>query len=135
MDLREIMDFLDSNAPAFLATLGTCGNPRVRPVQSPLLYEDKIYFCTSNEKNLYKHMQKHGGIEFCSCAKEGTFLRLRGQAVFEDKSAVKQAMFEKYAILKELYNSPSNPKFEVFYLDKLSARMQFLNGTFKLYQA
>lgn len=34
MDLKEIAQFLDDNAPAFLATLGTCGNPRVRPIQS-----------------------------------------------------------------------------------------------------
>lgn len=44
MNLQDIMDFLDNNAPAFLATRGTCGNPRVRPIQSPLLYEDKNLF-------------------------------------------------------------------------------------------
>ena len=51
MDLKEIAQFLDDNAPAFLATLGTCGNPRVRPIQSPLLVGDKIYFCTANTKD------------------------------------------------------------------------------------
>lgn len=29
MDLKEIAQFLDDNAPAFLATLGTCGNPKI----------------------------------------------------------------------------------------------------------
>lgn len=52
MDLKEIEQFLDENTPAFLATLGTCGNPRVRPMQSPLLVGDRIYFCTSNNKGL-----------------------------------------------------------------------------------
>lgn len=135
MNLEEIVNFLDNNAPAFLATLGICGNPRVRPVQSPLLYEDKIYFCTSNAKNLFKHIQNHDGIEFCSCAKDGTFLRLRANAVFEDNAEVKKAMFKKYKSLKGLYDNPKNSKFEVFYLNNLSARMQFLNGEFKLYKA
>lgn len=135
MNLKEIINFLDNNAPAFLATLGTCGNPRVRPMQSPLLYEDKIYFCTSNAKGLFKHIQNHDGIEFCSCSKDGTFLRLRANAVFENNAQVKKAMFEKYKELKELYDNPNNPKFEVFYLNNLSARMQFLNGEFKLYKA
>ena len=135
MNLQEIMDFLDNNAPAFLATRGTCGNPRVRPIQSPLLYEDKIYFYTSNTKGLFKHIKNHDGIEFCSCAKDGTFLRLRANAVFENNAEVKKAMFKKYEILKELYDNPNNPKFEVFYLNHLSARMQFLNGDFKLYKA
>ncbi len=135
MTLQDIKNFLDTNAPAFLATLGTCGNPRVRPVQSPLLYENKIYFCTANTKNLYKHIKAHSGIEFCSCAKDGTFLRLRANAVFEDNKKVKEAMFKKYPDLKHIYQSPENPTFEVFYLDKVSAKLQRLDGTFEIYKA
>lgn len=51
MDLKEIAQFLDDNAPAFLATLGTCGNPRVRPIQSPLLMGDKIYFAQQTQRD------------------------------------------------------------------------------------
>lgn len=79
--LESIVEFLDSNPAGFLATLGTCGNPRVRPVQSALLYDGKIYFATSTKKNLYKHIQNHAGIEYCSCNSEGVFLRLRGKAL------------------------------------------------------
>ena len=135
MDLKEIEQFLDENTPAFLATLGTCGNPRVRPMQSPLLVGDRIYFCTSNNKGLFKHIQNYNGIEFCSCAKDGTFLRLRANAVFEPNLEVKKMMFKKYPHLVNLYETPQNPKFEVFYLDHLSARMQFMNGEFKLFKA
>lgn len=135
MDLQEIAQFLDDNAPAFLATLGTCGNPRVRPIQSPLLVSNRIYFCTANTKGLFKHIQNHNGIEFCSCAKDGTFLRLRANAVFEANLEVKKMMFEKYPYLTTLYETPLNPKFEVFYLDNLSARMQFMSGEFKLFKA
>ncbi|MBZ7955114.1 pyridoxamine 5'-phosphate oxidase family protein [Campylobacter molothri] len=131
MNLEEIMQFLDNNPPTFLATLGTCGNPRVRPIQSPLLFKDKIYFCTSNTKGLYKHIKNYNGIEFCSCSKDGTFLRLRANAIFEPNLEVKKMMFEKYPYLKNLYNTPENSKFEVFYLNNLSARMQFNNGEFK----
>ncbi|ELD8725300.1 TPA: pyridoxamine 5'-phosphate oxidase family protein [Campylobacter jejuni] len=135
MDLKEIAQFLDDNAPAFLATLGTCGNPRVHPIQSPLLVGDKIYFCTANTKGLFKHIKNYNGIEFCSCAKDGTFLRLRANAVFEPNLEVKKMMFKKYPYLVNLYETPQNPKFEVFYLDHLSARMQFMNGEFKLFKA
>ncbi|EOD6363564.1 pyridoxamine 5'-phosphate oxidase family protein [Campylobacter jejuni] len=135
MDLKEIAQFLDDNAPAFLATLGTCGNPRVRPIQSPLLVGDKIYFFTANTKELFKHIKNYNGIEFCSCAKDETFLRLRANAVFEPNLEVKKMMFKKYPHLVNLYETPQNPKFEVFYLDHLSARMQFMNGEFKLFKA
>lgn len=53
MDLKEIAQFLDDNAPAFLATLGTCGNPRVRPIQSPLLVGDKNLFLHSKHKRTF----------------------------------------------------------------------------------
>ncbi|HDZ5066238.1 TPA: pyridoxamine 5'-phosphate oxidase family protein [Campylobacter jejuni] len=135
MNLKGIAQFLDENAPAFLATLGTCGNPRVRPIQSPLLVGDKIYFCTANTKGLFKHIKNYNGIEFCSCAKDGTFLRLRANAIFESNLEVKKMMFEKYPYLVNLYENLQNPKFEVFYLDHLSARMQFMNGEFKLFKA
>ncbi|ENP7025614.1 pyridoxamine 5'-phosphate oxidase family protein [Campylobacter coli] len=135
MDLKEIAQFLDENTPAFLATLGTCGNPRVRPMQSPLLVGDRIYFGTSNNKGLFKHIQNYNGIEFCSCSREGVFLRLRANAVFEPNLEVKKMMFEKYPHLVNLYETPQNPKLEVFYLDNLSAKMQFPNGDFKLYKA
>ena len=134
MNLQDIMQFLDENAPAFLATLGTCGNPRIRPVQSPLLFGDKIYFCTGKSKNLYKHMQKHSGVEFCSCAKDGTFLRLRGQGVFVDDKEIKRAMFEKYPLVKDIYKDIENENFAIFYLDKISARKQKMNGEFELFK-
>ncbi len=131
MNIKELVDFLDNNPPAFLATLGSCGNPRIRPIQSPLLFEGKIYFCTANTKNLFKHIKQHNGIEFCSCCKDGTFVRLRAKAIFEDNKRVKEAMFEKYPMLKDIYQSPENKTFEVFYLSELSARKQFLNGDFE----
>lgn len=51
MDLKEIAQFLDDNAPAFLATLGTCGNPRVRPIQSPLLMGIKFIFAQQTQRD------------------------------------------------------------------------------------
>lgn len=51
MDLKEIAQFLDDNAPAFLATLGTCGNPRVRPIQVHCLWEIKFIFAQQIQKD------------------------------------------------------------------------------------
>lgn len=53
---QEVLDFLDKNV-GFLATKGTCGNPRVRPMQSPLFFGGKLYSCTSKAKGIYKHIQ------------------------------------------------------------------------------
>ena len=74
-------------------------------------------------------------LNFVLVQKMGLFLRLRANAVFELNLEVKKMMFEKYPYLVNLYGTPQNPKFEVFYLDHLSARMQFMNGEFKLFKA
>lgn len=122
--LESIVEFLDSNPAGFLATLGTCGNPRVRPVQSALLYDGKIYFATSTKKNLYKHIQNHAGVEYCSCNTEGVFLRLRGQACISQDEGAKKAMFEKYPLVAQIYGSADNEEFAVFYLQNISVQIQ-----------
>ncbi|RDU52152.1 pyridoxamine 5'-phosphate oxidase [Helicobacter sp. MIT 00-7814] len=122
--LESIVEFLDSNPAGFLATLGTCGNPRVRPVQSALLYDGKIYFATSTKKNLYKHIQNHAGIEYCSCNSEGVFLRLRGQARISQDEGARKAMLEKYPLVAQIYGSADNEEFAVFYLQNISAQIQ-----------
>ena len=43
----------------YLATKGTCGNPRVRPISSYIVHNGKLYFGTSKNKNLYKHIEQH----------------------------------------------------------------------------
>lgn len=122
--INDIVRFFDKNFTGFLATKGTCGNPRIRPVQSALVYNGKIYFCTSIKKNLYKHIQNHNGVEYCSCAENGEFVRLRGEAKISDDKGAKEAMFEKYPSVKERYKSVENPLFAVFYLDNISAQWQ-----------
>ena len=124
---QEILDLLDKH-PAFLATKGTCGNPRLRPIQSALYYEGKLYFCTSKEKNMYKHMQNHAGIEICAFDDKETWIRIRGEAKFVESSEVKSKMFAKYPLLKNIYESPNNSIFAVFYLEKMSVKIQNFSG-------
>lgn len=50
MDLKEIAQFLDDNAPAFLATLGTCGNPSVL-YKVHCLWEIKFIFAQQTQRD------------------------------------------------------------------------------------
>ncbi|MGX2984786.1 pyridoxamine 5'-phosphate oxidase family protein [Helicobacter sp. 23-1048] len=122
--LNDIVAFIDSGYTGFLATKGTCGNPRVRPVQSALVYNNKIYFATSIHKNLYKHIQNHSGIEYCTCLDDGSFLRLRAEARIANHIDAKEAMMERYPFIRQKYKSPENPDFAVFYLENISAQWQ-----------
>ncbi|MDD6055698.1 MAG: pyridoxamine 5'-phosphate oxidase family protein [Helicobacter sp.] len=124
---QEILDFLDKH-PLFLATKGTCGNPRVRPVQSALWLNNKLYFCTSTKKNLYKHFNNHAGVEFSGFDGISTWIRIRGEAKVSDELSVKKAMLEKYPLAKEIYKDAENPDFAIFYLENVSIKIQDFNG-------
>ena len=125
---NEILEFLDKY-PTFLATLGTCGNPRVRPFHSPLYMDNKLYFYTAKDKNLYKHISNHSGIELSSCNNDGSaWLRIRGNAKFSDDLKVKEAMFNKYELVKNIYKDIHNPNFAVFYLENISVNLRDFNG-------
>lgn len=124
---QEILDFLDKNV-GFLATKGTCGNPRVRPIQSPLFYQGKLYYCTSKTKGMVKHIQNFSNVELCAFDSKETWIRIRAEIVFEDNAAVKEAMFAKYPLVKEIYVSPTNPDFAVFYFKNPSIKIQSLSG-------
>lgn len=124
---QEVLDFLDKNV-GFLATKGTCGNPRVRPIQSPLLHQGKLYYCTSKTKGMVKHIQNFSNVELCAFDSKETWVRIRAEVVFEENAEVKEAMFIKYPILKEIYGSPTNADFAVFYFKNPSIKIQSLSG-------
>lgn len=124
---QEVLEFLDKNV-GFLATKGTCGNPRVRPIQSPLFYGGKLYSCTSNKKGLFKHIQSFPNVELCAYDNVGTWIRIRAEIVFEDNLAVKEAMFAKYPLVKQIYQTPQNTEFEVFYFKNPSIKIQSFDG-------
>lgn len=124
---QEILDFLDKNV-GFLATKGTCGNPRVRPVQSPLYCKGKLYACTSKRKGMYKHMQNFAGIELSAFDGKDMWIRIRAKAVFDENREIKQKMLEKYPVVQAIYKSPDNPDFAVFYFDEPSIKIQSFSG-------
>ncbi|MDE5603710.1 MAG: pyridoxamine 5'-phosphate oxidase family protein, partial [Helicobacter sp.] len=113
---KEILEILDKY-PSFLATKGTCGNPRVRPVQSALFKNNRLYFCTAKHKGIYKHIQNFNNVEFCIYDNQSTWIRIRGVAKFDEDLAIKEAMFEKYPVVKEIYKTHDNPDFAIFYLE------------------
>ncbi|RDU58510.1 pyridoxamine 5'-phosphate oxidase family protein [Helicobacter sp. MIT 99-5507] len=128
MNIKNLVEFMDKNAPCFLATKGTCGNPRIRPFHSPLLFDNKIYFCSNYEKNLIKHIKAHNNIEISCCSDDGEFIRLRAKAKFSDNQIIKEAMFAKFELLKNIYSDAKNPAFCLILLDEISAIKQNLNG-------
>ena len=78
--------------------------------------DGKLWFCTNNQKEVYKDMQENPYVEISVSSPEYAWIRLSGKVVFENNMEVKQGCMEN-PIVKSQYDTADNPIFEVFYLE------------------
>lgn len=119
--MEDIMYILTNSQIQYLATVGLDGKPKVRPFQFMFEEDDKLWFCTSNQKEIYKELQAAPYIELCASGENMSWLRLKGMVSFSDDMAVKEKVFRKSPLVKSIYKTPANPDFEVFYLEDVTA--------------
>ena len=99
------------------------GAPRVRPFGFAMVFENKLYLGCGTHKAAYAQMLENPEVELCSFNK-GTFIRVRGRAVMDDRPEVQAAMYEAGPFLKETYNEKTGYHHICFYLEDMSA-MEF----------
>lgn len=134
LTLTEIDKILDLGV-FYLATKGTCGNPRVRPISSHILHNGKLYFGTSKNKNLYKHIEQHAGVEICISTADILSLRIRGEAHIVNHLDAKEALMAKYERIAQSFdNNPAHPHLVIFYLENIRAQLQDFSGNTLLYK-
>jgi uncharacterized pyridoxamine 5'-phosphate oxidase family protein len=115
--VEEVIKFLRENRLGFLASVDN-GKPRVRPWGFLFEEKGKFYFCTNTTKDVYKQLKNIPYIEFsCSNKEFNTWLRLSGQITFSDDKRIKEKIFELYDPIKNMYKTPDNPIFTVFYME------------------
>lgn len=126
--MQIVTDFLKKSQVQYLATIGIDGKPKVRPFQFMLEDGGKLYFCTSNEKNVYKEIENQPYVEFCASGENFSWLRLKGKAIFSQDIAIKSKIQDSNPLVKSIYKTPDNPIFEAFYLDEASATIADFSG-------
>ncbi len=126
--MSVVTDFLIKGQVQYLATIGLDGKPKVRPFQFMMEEGGKLYFCTSNQKPVFREMQKHPYVEFCASGENYSWLRLSGRAVFSKDLAMKARIQGANPLVKSIYKTPENPAFEVFYLDEAVATIADFSG-------
>lgn len=125
--LDEVVKFLNENPVQYLATVGRDGKAKCRPFMFALEKDGKLWFCTNNEKDVYKDMMKNPYIEVTTSSPTFAWIRLHGKAVFENNFSVKEACMN-IALVKNIYQTPDNPIFEVFYIDEAEAVIADFSG-------
>lgn len=55
--MNEVVKFLQENPEQYLATIGRDGKAKCRPFMFAGELDGKLWFCTNNQKDVYKDMQ------------------------------------------------------------------------------
>jgi len=126
--MSTVAGFLVKSRVQYLATVGLDDKPKVRPFQFMLEEGGRLYFCTSNQKTVFKEMQRHPYIEFCASGENHSWLRLSGKAVFSKDPVLKARIQDASTLVKSIYKTPDNPTFEVFYLEEVVATVADFSG-------
>ncbi len=134
--VNAVTGFLIKSQVQYLATIGVDDRPKVRPFQFMLEEGGRLYFCTSNQKPVFKELQKHPYVEFCASGVNFSWLRLNGKVVFSKDLGLKARIQDASPIVKSIYQTPDNPAFEIFHLDGAVATIADFSGnppqTFRL---
>lgn len=125
--MNEVVKFLQENPVQYLATVGRDGKPKCRPFMFCFEKEGKLWFCTNNQKDVYKDLLANPDVEISVSSPDFAWIRLSGRAVFADDRAVKEGCMAN-PIVKGQYQTADNPIFVVFYLAEARAVLADFSG-------
>ncbi len=116
--MKEVYDFLKKCGTYYLATVEG-DKPRVRPFGTIDIFEDRLYIQTGKVKNVSKQLQANPKAEICAFA-EGTWVRVEGKLIRDDRIEPKTHMLDNYPELKGMY-SAEDDNTEVLYFEDATA--------------
>ena len=91
--MNRIVEELKAVKTFYVATMDG-DQPRVRPFGSVTEIDGSPYICTNNTKDCYKQMMENAKIEICGMGEDGTWIRVTGRAVRDDRDEARKAMLE-----------------------------------------
>ena len=125
--MNEVVKFLQENPVQYLATVGRDGKAKCRPFMFAGEMDGRLWFCTNCRKEVYQDIQANPNIEITVSSPAYAWIRLNGEAVFEDNLAAKEMSLQN-PIVKGQYGEASNPIFKVFYLKNAHAVIADFSG-------
>ena len=126
--MNEVIKFLRENPTQYFATVGLDGKAKVRPFQFMIEEDNKLFFCTSNQKEVFSEIKNTSSVEICISNEKFEWIRLSGNVVFSNDLDIKNKIIESSPLVKSIYKSGDNPTFEIFYLDNAKAVVSDFSG-------
>lgn len=116
--MQKVLDFLKSAGTYYLATMDG-DQPRVRPFGTAHIFEGKLYIQTGKVKPTSKQIASNPKVEICAF-KDGTWLRLCGELVEDDRAEARKSMLDAYPELRSMYDE-NDGNTQVFYFKNATA--------------
>lgn len=116
--MQEVYRFLKEAGTYYLATVEG-QQPRVRPFGTVNIFEGRLYIQTGKRKNVARQIAENPRVEI-SAFRDGTWLRLSGELVEDDRITAKAAMLDAYPDLRAMYDE-NDDNTEVLYFKNATA--------------
>ena len=116
--MQKTLDFLKAAGTYYLATMDG-DQPRVRPFGTAHIFEGKLYIQTGKVKPTSKQIAANPKVEICAF-KDGTWLRLCGELVEDDRVEARKSMLDAYPELRSMYDE-NDGNTQVFYFKNATA--------------
>ncbi|MBU3198359.1 pyridoxamine 5'-phosphate oxidase family protein [Clostridium estertheticum] len=126
--MNEVIKFLKENPVQYFATIGLDGKPKVRPFQFMIEQDEKLYFCTNNQKDVFEQIKKYPYIEVTTSSPRFEWIRLSGKVVISKDIEIKKTIIKTSDLVKSLYKTAENPIFEIFYIEDAKAVIADFSG-------
>ena len=128
----DFSKFLKENLNGIFTTVED-GKPKSRVFQFLFADGKKVYFCTENNKAVYKQIKENPNVSFCVHKPDFSYvLSISGKATFVNDINLKARTLDEYPALKEMFKTPNNPILELFYVDVEEVdTFDFVNGSKK----
>lgn len=116
--MQRVLNFLKEAGVYYLATMDG-DRPRVRPFGTAHIFEEKFYIQTGKVKPTSKQIAANPKVELCAF-KDGTWLRLCGELVEDDRIEARKSMLDAYPELRSMYDE-NDGNTQVFYFKNATA--------------
>ena len=116
--MERVAQFLKEAGTYYLATVEG-DQPRVRPFGTAHIFDGKLYIQTGKVKDVAKQIAENPKVEVCAF-KDGTWLRVAGELVEDDRREARVSMLEAYPDLKAMYD-PDDGNTVVYYFKNATA--------------
>ena len=128
----DFSKFLKENLNGIFTTVED-GKPKSRAFQFLFADGKKVYFCTENNKAVFRQIKENPNVSFCTHKVDFSYvLSISGKATFVNDVNLKARTLDEYPALKEMFKTPNNPILELFYVDVEEVdTFDFVNGSKK----